>query len=304
MIGFVARRSSTFSKGNNMIRRILSISSIAAIAILLAGVANSSHVYDPHEERALHIARGDVRGHEWIIKFGRNAAVTTQETIWTSGGDYTGFLGAGSQIEIVSSDLDDDDGDTGARSVTIEGLDVNFVFQTETLVMNGTTAVESVETDWRRVNRAYVETTGTRSATLPSTTGSNEGTITIRVQGAGAVLATIEQEIGKTEMAVFTIPAGKSGYLRRITYSVSATVNQTANLFFWRRNGADETAAPFSAKHMIKRFEDVSGAGSQDVEYGTVIPEKSDVWWSAVLSGSGSDAAVAVSFELVLVDGS
>ncbi len=272
------------------------------LASFLGSPSRADVAFSSDGIRALDIARGRVAGQSWVNKFGRNSAVGgTAEVIWTAGGDYTGFLLAGSQLENLSSDIDDAAGDTGARSITLEGLDDNLNFQTETIVTNGTSAVASAELDWFRVNRAFVATTGTRSATTPTTTGGNEGVITVRVEGGGAVVAVIEQEVGQTEMAVFTVPAGFTAYVRRIIVSVSATINRTANVIFWQRQGADETSAPFSARRMADRFEDVSGEETQPVDFSVIFPEKTDVWWSAVLSGSGADAAVVVDFEMLLV---
>ena len=115
----------------------------------------------------LNVSRGKVRGAYHIIKFGENLDVDgSMETIWDGGGLYT-YLTNAATVTVTSTDNDDAASGTGARTVTVEGLDANYNQVSETLTVGGSAG--SVE--FFRVFRAFVATSGS--------SGTNEGTISI-----------------------------------------------------------------------------------------------------------------------------
>jgi hypothetical protein len=81
----------------------------------------------PSSTHELDVARGLYSEQSWVNQFGHNDAVGngSVEAIWFAGGDYTGFMQAADQIEILSSDVDDDsDGagtNAGAQRIIISG---------------------------------------------------------------------------------------------------------------------------------------------------------------------------------------
>lgn len=154
----------------------------------------------------LNVSRDKVRGAYHIIKFGENLDVDgSMETIWDGGGLYTYLTSAG-VLTVTSTDGDDAAAGTGARTVTVEGLDANYNQVSETLTVGG--GAGSVE--FFRVFRAFVATSGS--------SGTNEGTISI-AQGA-TTLAQIRTVgtpsstgLGQTFMSIYTVPAGYTGYI-------------------------------------------------------------------------------------------
>jgi len=155
------------------------------------------------------ISLGLVPNASIVNKFGSNEDIDTgdiPEAIWTTGGLYN-YPTSGVQLEIVSTDANDADGtQSGARTVTIQGLSTSWESQEKTVSMNGLSAV-AVDGTWRRVFRAWVATAGSSDF--------NEGTITIRDAGGGTTRAAIEAERGQTKMAVYTVPAGKKAVIYR-----------------------------------------------------------------------------------------
>ena len=126
------------------------------------------------------------------------------ETIWDGGGLYTYLTSAG-VLTVTSTDGDDAAAGTGARTVTVEGLDANYNQVSETLTVGGGVVVLSFQ-----VFRAFVATSGS--------SGTNEGTISI-AQGA-TTLAQIRTVgtpsltgLGQTFMSIYTVPAGYTGYI-------------------------------------------------------------------------------------------
>ena len=88
-------------------------------------------------KRKLNVSRGKVRGTYHIIKFGENLDVDgSMETIWDGGGLYT-YLTNAATVTVTSTDNDDAASGTGARTVTVEGLDANYNQVSETLTVGG-----------------------------------------------------------------------------------------------------------------------------------------------------------------------
>ena len=237
----------------------------------------------------LEIARGNIPNHFTINKFGSNPDIDTSsdpETIWSAGGLYT-FLSSSGTVAVVSDDANDDDGDTGARTVTIEGLDANYDQISETVTLNGTGSVNTTtHTDWLRVHRAYVASAGSSEA--------NEGTITMTV-GATTV-ATIPPGVGQTQMAIYTIPNGYNGYLMNLSGAIlKGTGGATnADIELWsRKNGVKALKQEFG----------LASDGTNEFNKTYSIPlkfeEKTDVYAQAYVGANNTN--VFVNFGLVVI---
>ena len=142
-----------------------------------------------------------------VIAYGRNPDVdTAAEDLYDGGGDFP-YASAAETLEIVSSSTADD-GDpigTGARTATVEGLDGSYNPLSQTVTLDGTTAVILTGGDYLRVFSIKVNTAGSG--------GTNTGTLTLRVSSGGATRAIVLPTAGRSEIAVYTIPAGKAGYI-------------------------------------------------------------------------------------------
>lgn len=172
-----------------------------------------------HQQAALNVRPGVALAD----RFGRNAdvdALTAPEDIWDGGGLYTGFpTAAGETVNVFSSSTNDTSAGTGLRTLLISGLDANGVAQSETITMNGTSAVTSVGT-YTRVNLAYGLTAGSG--------GTNAGTVTVRHTTTTAnVFSVIPIGAGKSQVCAYTVPAEKRGLLTGVR--VQATNNQASN---------------------------------------------------------------------------
>jgi len=209
----------------------------------------------------LDISRGLIPGITSIRKFGRNSSVgASEETIWASGGVYP-FLTASSIYKAFSSDAADDaNGGAGARTLTIEGLGENFKEYTEDIILSGTTASPPTTDSFFRLNRAFVKEVGTIGE------NNNTGDITIVTDG-GATNAFITAGIGQTQILIYTIPAGKTGYLNR--FFISAETAKPVDIKFWRRERADDVTIPVTAKRLAEAHDSV-----QDI----VIDQKYIAW--------------------------
>lgn len=156
-----------------------------------------------------------------LSKFGVNFDVDTagNEDIWSYGGNYTGFFATSQLMELVSTDPDDSENGTGMRRILVQGLDENYYMKEEIVTTNGTTPV-NLTGSWIRVHRMVNIESGS--------TELNEGTINVRVQGGGAVAASIRQMQGQTLQAIYTIPNGYIGYLTKVWAEASTASPATA----------------------------------------------------------------------------
>lgn len=244
------------------------------------------------------IAAGRVSGFRTVHKFGHNEAVGTTPEPICYGGVYQTPTGTVT-LAAISDDANDTAAGTGAQTLVIEYLDANFVEQTATINMNGTTETTDTVTGVKRLNRAYVGQSGTYA-----TTGSfsQNGTITIRVSGAGATWATIPEigtsgnAVGQSLIGGYTVPAGYTAYI--LTTGIEVESGKPVNMQFYVRENADDTTTPYSPGR-IKLWDIVEGNHELTHKTYESYPEKSDLIWMGYVSSTSS--AVSVDYEILLV---
>ena len=237
----------------------------------------------------LAVAKGDLTSYSNVSKFGYNPTVgsSNYESIWEGSNAYP-WMSTDDQLEVLSSDANDTSAGTGARTVELQGLDSSWNLLTETVTMNGTSAVTTTGS-FLRIFRARVVTAGTSLR--------NEGTITIRDQDTSTTRALITNGAtdgnGQTLMAVYTIPAGKTGYVININVSSQKDQEQT-----YRLMARDNTVA--NAAWNVKEFLTGRGGFSDWRKYAiNKATEKTDLDFQVI---SNSTSAAAGGFELILID--
>ena len=154
------------------------------------------------------IAEGNVSDHDVLRVLGYNGDVgNAEEDVWDAGAGYAFPAAGGIQMEVVSGS-EDDDGDpagTGVNTVSIHYLDANYAEQTETVTLNGTTAVATTATDILRVNHFHSATVGSG--------GKAAGNISLRATADTPVYAQITAGNNNALSGVWTVPAGKTAYI-------------------------------------------------------------------------------------------
>jgi hypothetical protein len=244
------------------------------------------------------LAAGKVPGYSVMHKYGRLPSPTNDvwEDVWAEGGAYT-WQPAAVTLGVSSASTADTSAGTGARTLEIQGLDADYVEQSEVVLLNGQTKVESANA-YLRVFRAKALTAGAGEG--------NAGKIYIYdtadtpVGGvpptATRIMATIVGGYGQTQMALYTIPAGYSGFLlsRYVGFSIQA--NQSLEVEFWTK--------PLGGAWLQKSLDPV--AGGQGPAYRPfIVPmdddlgEKTDLRFRAKASAASID--VVVEFDLLLV---
>ena len=229
---------------------------------------------------------------QFIEKFGASNLVEADlSTIWEEGSIYN-YLTAASTVSAISDNSGDTATGTGARTIEIQGLDSNYNTVTEIISTNGTGIGPASINEFLRIYRAVVETAGT--------TGTNEGVIDINA-GSTTVIAIGThgtgnvEGFGQSQTSVYTIPAGKTGYLTQ--WSV----------------GSSDVTAPI---HAFLKFSEPSIGGNilrtKDIMFlnnysikNYIVPlqvsEKTDIEVRAY-SKSGTGYDVSTSYNIILVD--
>lgn len=237
----------------------------------------------------LQVAQGTVEGYSNVSKFGYNPTVglNTFESIWQGSNAYP-WMSSADYLQVLSSSANDTSAGTGARTVELQGLDSNWNVQTETVSMNGTTAVTTTN-QFLRIFRARVVTGGTSLR--------NEGDITIRDQSTSTTRALITDGatngMGQSLMAIYTVPAGKTAYVVNINFSSAKDQEQE-----YRLMARDNTVA--NAAWNVKEFMTGRGGFSDFIKRAiNKYTEKTDLDLQVI---SSSNSAAAGGFELILVD--
>jgi hypothetical protein len=241
--------------------------------------------YEPFE---LQVSRGQIQGHSVVTIAGYNSDVDQAWEMITPVGNLS-YAAAALQMTVSSADADDTSAGTGARTVLITGLDANYAVISETVTMNGQTAVTTTHS-FLRINSMLVTTAGASLA--------NEGIIYI---GTGTVTSGVPATIynviaagfNNTTSSQYTIPAGYTGYLAvaRIGLAQDAgTTLVTARTRFVGASGI-ATTGPFIVTN--------NNISTINFPYPIAIAEKTRIQGEAIGGADNNEAAGF--FEIVLV---
>lgn len=241
------------------------------------------------------VARGQFPSFSINTKFGQNTdidIISAPEDVWGNGNEYTGqplHSDAAETVEVFSSNVNDTSAGTGARTVEFFGLDENFEEQNETITLNGTTPVTSVNT-YKRVFTAKVLTGGSG--------GGNIGTITIRHTSTTAnVFVVIPVNLNRSTIAAFTVPAGKTCYIVRLKNQIGRNNGSAGSVTYTLR------ARPEGGVFQALRSETITTnfPDSYDIKGAIVLQEKTDVK-VRVETCSDNNTSMSAAIEYVLVD--
>ena len=243
----------------------------------------------------VHIAEGHVPDHTSFRIQGTNDDVdNVKEDVWAVGGLYV-FPTAGMQMEIRSSSLQDSGagGDnaagTGVRSVKITYLDDTWTEQTETKVLDGTTAVTTVATDILRVQKMCTATTGTGKKAA--------GDIDIRHLSDTPIYGRIPIGENDLHQAIYTVPIGMTLFV--VSWQPGAG-NQTGNRYvrFELDGTADCDDVYVSGIFYNKDIIDIQDMAIYiPVPMVQKFPAKTDIKVTAISDNASANALTSVSFE-------
>jgi hypothetical protein len=244
-------------------------------------------------DTGLQIALGCHDGITFMNKFGANSAVgTSYEDIWNPGALWVP-LPAATVLDVSSSHADDTLLGDGLRTLHIFGLDANYEEISEIVEMDGLTPVQT-ENIYLFVNRVHGDTGGVDAVNAGDIYVADDSTA--HTDGVPNTAAAIQSKIvvgeGQSQLARYTVPAGKRAFMGHSYVIASANLTVVYRLVHWENLN--------SIKHIL-----LTGSVTDDhftksyVSY-PVIPEKTTLLWQAkVLASSG---IVSAGFDLILVD--
>ena len=159
----------------------------------------------------LQVARGQITMHSTVNIYGFQVSVTTSNIpVWEVAGAYT-YPASATTMNLVSSV--NTGADKTGTTVLISGLDSTYTPISETLTLNGTTVVVTT--------KSYLRIQSISLASV--TSGVNPtGTITLKDLTNTTTYAQINPSIGRSQMSIYTVPAGYTFYLSRIDAYTSA----------------------------------------------------------------------------------
>lgn len=219
------------------------------------------------------ISEGQIKDVTHINKFGSTSGtITTLSTIWDAESTTAIYpYPATGLVTIAGATNTDDDGEI----VVVQGLGADYGLQTEEIPVAGSGALQ-----FSRIFRAFMKSTG------------NSQDINI-LQG-GSLAARIISGAGQTQMAVYTVPAGFTGYLVKIHGSSDRNQGTTATQFILKAR--EEGSAVFRTKGTY------GTAGGDQFDYEYPVPlrfeSKTDIRVDAVATQGTKVSAI---FDIILV---
>jgi hypothetical protein len=232
------------------------------------GVYRSITQVGEYEPFDLQVARGQITGHSPVYIFGYSTTVGSSalgpcwEGLTLSGGYYV-YPSSAVQMTVVSTSASDDT----TKSIIINGLDANYKILTETLILNGTTNVTTVNAFFRINSVSMVNS-------------SNVGTITLK--NGGTTYAQINAGIGQTQMSIYSVPAGYTFYLTYIQADASIGFTSSNYMLFAEYN-------KFNANGAITLAGQATFVQAYNQPFGVPVahPEKTDIQY-VIKANSGS----------------
>ena len=241
----------------------------------------------------LQVARDQIAYHKRNFKFGFNPDIDNSlETIWAQGGLYT-YLSTASTLYVSSSSTDDDAAGTGARNITVSGLDANYDEISITVDLDGQNGVELGE--FIRINRAIINTAGSG--------GANAGVIYVGTESSpsGGVptnkYLTIAIGDNQTLMALWTVPRNYSAYLYQTNVTGACT---TSNKLLT----TTIVARPFGGVFQVKDKFGIQidgGAIVQKYHFPLRFEEKTDIEVRSISDAGSANAEVSAGLDILYI---
>jgi len=232
------------------------------------------------EDFHLQLARGHISNHSSVHKFGWNTGIgVAEETVWDGSNVYS-YSAIGTATAHSTSNAAD-----SASTVTIQGLDENFLLVTDTITVDGAASANQ----YSRIFRAYMATANT------GTTNANA----VDIKTHSNTIARISAGQGQTLMALYTIPANKTGYLQKVQFTSNKTGQPAVFRILSRvADGNPANEGPFRT---IGQFGQMDGPTQYEYNCPIRLASNTDIEIRAI--GTASAPACGAVFNLVLVDG-
>jgi hypothetical protein len=226
------------------------------------------------------------------FRYGRHTTVDSTYTPITQSGFYrTPQATAAVALRVkAGGNANDTASGSGAREITLVGLNPSGDVITETLATAGASASNATVQSFIRLTDAFVSKSGTYAS---QTAGSQAGSITIEKSTGSenwALIAagTISRSV--SEIGAYTTPNNKSACVTDI--HVTSDADKKANIVMFKRQNILQTSAPYSALELV--FELPQSFGLSDFHFDPPLyfPSLCDFGFMANVSASTVDISV------------
>jgi hypothetical protein len=248
---------------------------------------------DLTEPFELQVARGQVPGHRVVHVFGYNPDIDSgvEETVWTYGGIYS-HLAAPSILTVSSGSTDDAAAGTGARTVFIEGISGTGAEVSESVTLNGQTAVSTTHA-YTEINFVTVTSAGSGGANAGAIyVGYGTVTLGVPAQVYGHILAGYNRSL----TGHYQVPSGHTGFIVRGSIS-SGTENNSGYVL-----GKLVLRDPVSNLNLVSAAVTFS-TSKVDFEFPYAIKVPAGACVTARALTNKNDDQVSSYFQIVLIEG-
>lgn len=219
---------------------------------------------------------------------GYNNEIDETETfVRPSGGLYV-FQTADTQLEVVSTSADDNSSGSGAQSIVLLYTDTSGVLYNDIIELNGLTPVQLPNLCFR-VLLGNVQTVGTYG-------GTNSGDITIQTTAGSVEQMQIITGLGHSYNGMFYCPKGYECHI--VGVFINAEVTKAVNIRIYSRSLASED--PSGGVRLVNRINNSTSTDNFILPDPVLVPEDSDLWFTAEAVGGGSSADLNISFRVLL----
>jgi len=230
------------------------------------------------EEFPLNVSRGKVRGASVIHKFGAvpSMATNTTGTIWDVDDTLYPWSAFDTAGVIVAASVDVAD---NGNVIRVEGLDENYETVSEDFTVSSSGTVTGT-VSFKRVFRAFI------------TTDSGSNTADITFTKGGTTVLRIKAGKGQTLMAIYTVTAGCTAYIKQIACSAQAGADATVDVKVRNTAGIERVQASF----------EVVGDGGPYINqfyYPLKVPEKTDIEFRATTRSN--NGRYTATFDMLIV---
>lgn len=237
------------------------------------------------------VAEGVIPGYSAVEKFGENPVVLAASVpadVWDNGGIYV--FSTSADIDRLSSS---NAGDT--QDILVIGLDSDWNEVSQTVTLNGQTPVAlgtNLIRVYRMINKGSQDLAGDVYCFV-------NGAVTGGVPDTAAdIRAMIRAGNNQTLMCIYTIPNGKTGYMREVYISVSRAGQQAANVdITWR---AREFGGVFAVKSRISCVSTGSSAWDYSYDFPLKLAARTDVLIRC--EDVSNDCGISGGFSILLKD--
>ena len=232
------------------------------------------------------VSSGNVSGVTYVSKFGRNADIDAgTEDIWNVGGTWVAPTAA-RKHSIQGGAADVNTSGTGAWTVQVQGLNGSFAVTTETVNMAGAGGVNTANS-YVIIFRMIVLTAGTG--------GTNAAAITAVAATDTTITCGIIAAKGQSQMAIYQIPVGYTGYCSNFSASMNGGANANVSVELYVK--------PFGGVFNLKGTVNIGEAGGtfarRDFATPLVMAAKSVIKLRGISDAANS--AVAGNFDLIVI---